>query len=152
MSKTDESSSLIYINWVVSFVFITWFVGWLSSFYNTLMFFINRLLNGLLFGESLFVINGFGLRSAQSWWMGVAILVINLASIAITYGIYRGYLKDKFEEDSVEIYRVTHIALIILCSVSSLFSAFLIFIKHRIQGGGSLIRNGKLSLQKYKNL
>jgi hypothetical protein len=41
---------LPYISFTVSLCFVTWWFGWISSLYNTVLFAINNLLNCLVFG------------------------------------------------------------------------------------------------------
>lgn len=77
---------LEYVNGIVSFVFLTWYLGWLSSFYNTSMFLINRIGNGLIFGEKLFLVNS--LRNRRSWWMGLVVFIGNLLAIGLNYLVF----------------------------------------------------------------
>lgn len=41
---------IITIQFIVSLSFALWFMGWISSLYNNLMFIVNNLLNCLVFG------------------------------------------------------------------------------------------------------
>lgn len=95
MNALQNTTMLIYVYGVVSFVFVVWWFGWLSSFFNTAMFMVNRVSNGLIFGENLFLLAGYGLSNhgqfGNMWWMGFVILLGNCAAIAVSYGIVTGF-------------------------------------------------------------
>jgi hypothetical protein len=75
---------LPWISLVVSVCFIIWSVGWVSSFYNNVMFLSNNLVNCLVFGEQLNH-SGQNYRGNNIWWIGFLTLVLNSLVICVNF-------------------------------------------------------------------
>lgn len=71
--------SISGIQFGVSVGFGLWVFGWVSSLYNTIIFFVNNILNGLVFGEQLSH-SGNNYRN-HTWWVSLIILSFNIAAI-----------------------------------------------------------------------
>lgn len=71
---------LIGVQFGVAIGFVLWIFGWISSLYNTMMFFINNIINCLVFGEQLSH-SGNNYRGVNNWWVSFIILALNITSI-----------------------------------------------------------------------
>jgi hypothetical protein len=78
-----------YLSLSISLLFVIWWLGWLSSLYNTIFFTINNLLNGLVFGEGINH-SGHTFRGKRMWWTGLLGVVLNTVVIGVNAVVVRG--------------------------------------------------------------